>query len=150
MDFSRRNFMLVGVTSLTGLPGDVDSEVAQQSAPDNESPTAAQLAGIEADLPGVESVFFDNKQFYAYVYDAIDAGKTFYTDDSLAEWRTLAVNGSSLSLVAVDLSGVDASDGEIYRHDGSSSITADGASTAATGYYCWSEDDSEWKSVVAF
>jgi hypothetical protein len=51
---------------------------------------------------------------------------------------------------AQDLSNVSGVDGYIYNHNGANSITADGASTSAQGYYVWSETDSEWKQVVAY
>lgn len=61
--------------------------------------------------------------------------------------------GLSMDLTAQDLSGLSlgsAEDGRIYRHDGSNSISADGGSTSAAGYYAWDNGQDEWKSLVQF
>lgn len=39
-------------------------------------------------------------------------------------------------------------DGDLYHHDGSSSINADGGTTNSIGYYVWSNGDLEFRSVV--
>lgn len=48
------------------------------------------------------------------------------------------------------LSLTSAENGRIYRHDGSSSISADGGTTSSPGYYVWDNSASEFKSVVQF
>lgn len=41
-------------------------------------------------------------------------------------------------------------DGRIYRHNGASSITADGATTSSAGYYLWDNSAAEFKAIVQF
>jgi hypothetical protein len=55
----------------------------------------------------------------------------------------LAQDLSSLSL------GSD-EDGRLYKHNGNSSISADGGTTSSAGWYAWSDSDSEFKSAVQF
>lgn len=149
MDVSRRDFVRVGTVALAtiGLSGSVQ---AQQQQTSGDYHGAAHLVGTDDSLPAPDSDFFANKSEYAYVYEARDTGTTYYIDDSRDSWDTLSVNGSALELVARDLSSLTPEDGVLYRHDGSSSITADGSSTSATGYYCYSETDNEFKTVVTF
>lgn len=157
MDFTRRDFVKRGTMSIAafGSVGEVDVPEPQQVSGQNS--TAYQevlvLAGDESARPTqsqLENVPNGERTYYAVVYEAVDTGATFYIDQDINSWQTLAVHASRLSLVGMDLSTVSASDGEIYRHDGSSSITANGTSTTSQGYYCWSATDSEWKSVVNF
>lgn len=146
---SRRKFVQVGTVALAtvGLSGGVK---AQTTDSDDGYQAVSHLVGADSALPSPSSDFFANKTQYAYLYEARDTGATYFIDDSRDSWDTLSIRGSSLALVARDLSSVSPSDGVIYRHDGSGSITADGTSTTETGYYCWSETDGEFKTVVAF
>lgn len=55
--------------------------------------------------------------------------------------------------VEQDLSGVAVDayhDKEIYLHDGANSITADGGTTSAAGYYAWDDTNSEWTAIRQF
>jgi len=149
MDVSRRQFVQVGTVALAtlGLSGSVQ---AQQAQTNDDYRSAAHLVGTDDARPAVDSDFFDTKSAYAYLYEARDTGTSYYIDDGRDSWLTLSVSGSALDLVPRDLSSLTPEDGRIYRHDGSSSITADGSSTSATGYYCYSDTDSEFKTVVTF
>jgi hypothetical protein len=149
MDVSRREFLHIGSVSLASLGFDGGVQ-AQTESDSTDYQTVAHLVGAESGLPAPDSQFFDNKQHYGYLYEARDTGATYYIDETRDGWATLAVQGSRLELVAQDLSTVTANDGQLYRHDGSSTITADGAGASAAGYYCWSETDAEWKTVVTF
>jgi len=62
-----------------------------------------------------------------------------------------SLDNQSFYIPAQDLSTLSlgsGQDSQIYRHDGSSSISADGGTTSAAGYYMWSNSASEFKSIV--
>ena len=63
-------------------------------------------------------------------------------------WTSETDDGASL--LAQDLSTISGSDGVVYRHNGASSITANGSSTDSPGYYVWSATDTEWKTLAAY
>lgn len=50
---------------------------------------------------------------------------------------------STLSLTSTE-------NGRIYRHNGDSSIDADGGTTSSPGYYAWDNSASKFKSIVQF
>ena len=87
------------------------------------------------------------------LFRAIDTGRVYYglgttwVELNPGPWTTDDDGG--ISLPTQDLSEITPTDGSIYRHDGSSSITANGAETDAEGYYSWSETDDEFKTLVA-
>lgn len=65
---------------------------------------------------------------------------------------TAHADGSE-SLPAQDLSTLSlgsAEDHRMYRHDGSSSINADGGTTSAPGYYAWDNSTTQFQSIVQF
>lgn len=78
----------------------------------------------------------------------VSGGLLEATSGGSGAWDATSNGGATLT--AQDLSTITPSDGVVYRHDGSSSITANGASTSAPGYYAWSATDSEYKTVVAY
>jgi hypothetical protein len=138
--------MQVGVVGIATLP---DSIQYQQQTQDTEFDSVAHLLGPRDARPDPDSDFFNNKTQYAYLYQSFD-GTREYIDNSRSSWLTLSVRGEKLELSAQDLSTIDASDGQMYRHDGTSSITANGSATSQTGYYVWSDTDGEWKAAVTF
>jgi len=59
----------------------------------------------------------------------------------------------SVKLPKQDLASINATsneDGEIFHHNGASVIQADGVASDKAGYYVWSENDGEWKSMVEY
>lgn len=83
---------------------------------------------------------------------------TFYNNRIDANSK-LKLNGNRLYRVGSmeireqdlgSLSPSSSENGEIYRHDGSSSINADGGTTSSSGIYAWDNSASEFKSVVQF
>jgi hypothetical protein len=64
-----------------------------------------------------------------------------FTADRDGSIRQTARDLASLSLDSED-------DGKIFRHDGSSSVTADGSSSNDAGYYKWDNTDGEFKFIA--
>jgi hypothetical protein len=79
----------------------------------------------------------------------IDKNEAFFARQGTTAWKMR--NDLSIEYGEQDLSNVGSpGDGHIYRHDGSSSINADGGTTSSPGYYVFSATDSEFKSIVQY
>ena len=86
-----------------------------------------------------------NESDYTVTYDVIDTDA-----DGLFERPWNERDDDGVDLPAQDLSGITPSPGVVYHHDGSATITANGAATTAAGYYVWSQNDGEFKTIVAY
>lgn len=96
MDTTRREFMVVGITSLTALnPGGIG--VSQQISEadgivaDDFQPLADLVGPIDA-RPSPGDEFFDDKPVYAYRYTATDTGERSYRVQGEAGWTELGTH----------------------------------------------------------
>lgn len=95
MDLSRREFMFVGSTSLLSLQsGGVQLQMEDPDNPqeDYQFQGVADLMGPAAARPEPGDPFFDNKQFYAYRYEATDTHARYFITQNDSQWSELNVN----------------------------------------------------------
>lgn len=80
-------------------------------------------------------------------------GKDWQVEDS-GGVRFQAKSDGGLNVRAQDLSALSlgsTDDGDLYRHDGSASITLhDGTTTSSEGYYVWDNGNSGWRQMQVF
>lgn len=84
-NINRRDFMLVGTLSMLSLDDDLRPQQLQPHE-EHEFQSVAYLVGPEDARPDIDDEFFDNKEFFAYIYEATDSNAKFYTDDEQNAW----------------------------------------------------------------
>jgi hypothetical protein len=88
LDLSRREFTIAGVASLAALSGSATAQEIQTDADGFQS--VALLTGPASALPGPDDSFWNNKQYYAYIYRTND-GPQYYRNQDMADWQHLDV-----------------------------------------------------------
>lgn len=88
MDLSRREFMLVGTSSLLALDGSMSQQV-QQDSDTFAFQGVADLIGPANALPDPDDEFFDDKIAYAYRYTATDTGEVSEISHEESTWTQL-------------------------------------------------------------
>lgn len=94
LDLSRREFMQVGAVPLAALATSDGIQLqTETAATEYEFQGAAHLLGPEDARPAPDSQFFDNKKFYAYIYEvsapASMAGTRYFKTQADSEWSVL-------------------------------------------------------------
>lgn len=116
MDLSRRNFMLVGTTSLFNLPDGLVSQVEQTNTNQYQFRGVADLLGPEDALPTPGDGFFDNKIAFAYRYRAQDTGREYFIEDGNDSWTELPTTIQKVSQSNLP-SATEAPTGALYLLD---------------------------------
>ena len=89
---SRREFMVVGGTSLLALDGSVQRQVSSQnSQQEYQFQGVADLLGPRQARPEPGDGFFEDKIAYAYRYEASDTGERFYITDDADTWTDISM-----------------------------------------------------------
>lgn len=134
---------------------DPDGTVPLNSSDDIDLETLALLAAddrvIAEDKATLDAQYAPESGRLGVVTDT----DTVYVGDGSAWVTTVgvsspAVDTERMSVTPQDLSSLSLGsedDGDLYYHDGNSSITADGSSTSDAGYYRWDNGASEWAKV---
>jgi hypothetical protein len=93
--------------------------------------------------------------FTKYNTDIIDNrggnALSYQAEDGTVRWTSKPDGGMTVQeqdLSKLSLGSED--DGDLYRHNGSNSISADGGTTSSAGWYAWDNSAGEFKSVVKF
>jgi len=104
MDLSRREFMLVGTSSLLAIDGTGSLQIDQnnETIDEYEFSGVADLMGPRAARPDPPDPFFDNKIAFAYRYETTDTDERFFIEDGDSNWTSLMSNKDYLGKQSVN------------------------------------------------
>lgn len=157
-------FRIVADKSTTNSPF-VDVKVKENNGKVRVKPSDGRFEVVNQDIfqsslndaiIGLASDFDGNSggpQRWVFKSIASDGRLLIRDKENLKDVLYFRSNKQSMGLEPQDLSTVSTAsedNGEIFRHNGANSISADGGTTSSPGYYVWSSGDNEWKSMVQY